>query len=158
MRSVCMLALFAALSGCGWLGASEPDAPPVPAEAPVADAAAGVGAAQLASYIDTVCRLYTEPSCIQAQQGTCAAVVTFPDVPRCTAFLQQAASTCDGLVEQLAAHEPQVAACQTAVREHTCGGDEPMCDAAGARFDTRGACARVAALIAECDEVSDTGS
>lgn len=160
MRTVAMLALLGSTTACGW-GSSPEVAPTEPTTAPLVEGSEPAtpedGAAQLTAYIDTVCRLYTEPACVTAQKGTCSATVSFPDTAKCAAFLQQAASTCDGLTDQLAAHKADVDACRASVSRYTCGGAEPMCDASGERYDTRGACATVAGLIAACDVVDDTG-
>lgn len=103
---------------------------------------------ELRAYATELCRLYTEPSCVDSQRETCPTHLAFPDAGSCEAFIVSTASDCERPIDAVLGEvATQQRACREALRAHDCT-SEPFCDAAGS-IDNRGACSEVAAAIAQ---------
>jgi len=165
MRAILLLA---ALSGCNLFGSAtgvvgtanqQPltDATPPDATAAGTDATSRTGAELQAAYIRSICKLYTEPTCVTSQLSSCGAHIAFESTPACEDFFQKTASACIGLPQSLATHAGAVDRCIAQVNGFQCD-TTAVCDTAGLRVDARGGCAEVQALIAACDPNDDTGN
>lgn len=160
------LLLLATLSGCNLFGTAT-GVVGAPNQQALTDATgSGTDAASppsrtgddlQAAYIRSICKLYTEPTCVTSQLSSCGAHIAFESSTACADFFQKTASACVGLPQSLAAHADAVDRCIAQVNGFQCDATA-VCDPAGLRVDARGGCAEVQALIAACDPNDDTGN
>ena len=109
----------------------------------------------LSSYYRSVCRLFTEPACIDSQRSTCRSPLAFDSPAGCQTFFTDLGAGCPEVTASVRAD--LVTGCVAELDAFTCGAHSAVCDVSGTRVEARGACASLNRVLQTCDTRDDTG-
>lgn len=109
------------------------------------------------AYVDALCRLYSDPLCVQNQVDTCGGSLSFESEADCSTFLNLGFASCDSEVYgAIVEAEATVTACIGQIEAVDCV-DGAICDEHGDSAATTGACDDLDTLISPyCEQ--DTGA
>lgn len=108
------------------------------------------------AYLESLCRFYTDETCVDNQLDSCGGVLSFDSSDECQQFLRFALAGCDDYVDVLNDNESTVQGCIDDMDAFDCDNDE-FCDAtSGDDIFDAGDCLATDELIqATCPD--DTG-
>lgn len=106
-------------------------------------------------YLDSLCRMYVEDTCVTSQDDSCGGSISFDTIADCGAFFRFALSQCDGVTEALE-DNADVESCITALDAYDCA-TEPVCDSEGTLIAGGAACLATDELIQSLCPDDDSG-
>lgn len=106
-------------------------------------------------YLDAICTIYSEPTCVDNMADSCPISITFDSLSECLSFFALFAGGCD--IDGVFAQDLESAtACVEQLESWDCA-SEPVCEEDGSFAIEEGACASVtAAFQAECGGTTGT--
>lgn len=107
-------------------------------------------------YFEAVCRLYSEPACVQSMEETCGFSISFDSSADCLMFMTLFMDAECELGTVLLENEDDANACIDSIEAFDCATDQ-MCGAEGEFFDQVGECAAITAAIEQACPDGTTG-
>lgn len=108
-------------------------------------------------YYTAVCRLYSEPACVQSMEDSCGFTLSFDSSADCVMFMTLFTDAECDLGAVLLEHEDDATACIDSMESFDCA-TEDICGADGEFLDQAGDCAAITAAVEQaCPGSGTTG-
>lgn len=109
-------------------------------------------------YLDAICRLYSDPTCVSNMEDTCPVAISFDSAADCVSFFILFSDPACDLGAVMLENQDAAEACIDSIESFDCA-SEDMCDAEGGMAPEAGDCADVSAALAQaCPTGTDTGT